>query len=129
MTLLKQTPSTYWISLVTFLELLLPAILLHLLSVWDQKDNCLPGAKVLDELLDGAQLDVTERLQVLTLIQGAHFPLLCITLPVSAAKLPPYNSHTIVVGILSIMSQLRTDLNLNYKLRAQTHFLVHLRLS
>ena len=112
-----------------FLELLFPAILLRLLSVLDHVENRLYGAKVLDELLDGAQLDVTERLQVFTLIEGAHFPLLCITLPVSAARLPPYNSHTIVVGILSIMSQLRTDLNLNYKLRAQTHLLVHLRLS
>ena len=84
---------------------------------------------MLDELLDGTQFDVMVRVRALTLIQGAHFPLLCITLPVSAARLPPYNSHTIVVGILSIMSQLRTDLNLNYKLRAQTHLLVHLRLS
>ena len=106
-----------------------PAILLLLLSVWDHIENHLPGAQVLDQLLDGAQLDVTERLQVLTLIQGGHFPLLCITLPVSAARIPPYNSYTIVVGILSIISQLRTDLNLNYKFRAQTHLLVHLRLS
>ena len=80
-----------------FLELLFPAILLRLLSVWDHIENRLSGAQVLDELLDGAQLDVTERLQVLTLIQGGHFPL-----PLNTSIQLVYNCRRYIINYVSI---------------------------